>query len=147
MAKNYGSPLPALVALGVLSHITVFIRIDPISKGPLLGLALLITPSIIFSTLCYFTAIGYGGIAITTATWYGSYVAGVILSMLVYRLFFHRLKHYPGPLIDRLTQWSHVWHVSKKIDHYKRLNSLHKQYGDYVRVGPNMLSVANCYEP
>jgi len=143
MAINYGSPLPALVALGVLSHLAVFIRIDSISRGPLLGLTLLITPSILYSALCYFMAIGYIGIAITTAKWYGCYVAGVLLSMLIYRVFFHRLRHYPGPFIDRLTQLAHVWHVSKRIDHYKRLDKLHKQYGEFVRVGPNMLSIAD----
>lgn len=138
-----GHPLSMLFALGVLSHLAVLIRIKPMVQGPPLALAVLSAPSIIFVTLRCLTTAGLYSVATATTIWYGSYMAGVLVSMLAYRTFFHRLRHYPGPRLASLTQFHHVWNIKNKIDHYKYVDKLHKQYGDFVRIGPNLLSVAD----
>ncbi|KDN63967.1 putative cytochrome P450 [Colletotrichum sublineola] len=62
-------------------------------------------------------------------------VAGII----VYRLFFHPLAKYPGPLVAKITdgyQLYHAWNGDRHLDFYK----LHNKYGKIVRFGPNSLS-------
>ncbi|KAK1573706.1 cytochrome P450 [Colletotrichum navitas] len=63
------------------------------------------------------------------------YVAGIV----VYRLFFHPLAKYPGPLVAKITdgyQLYHAWNGDRHLDFYK----LHNKYGKIVRFGPNSLS-------
>ncbi|KAJ0156321.1 Isotrichodermin C-15 hydroxylase [Colletotrichum tanaceti] len=63
------------------------------------------------------------------------YVAGIV----VYRIFFHPLAKYPGPLIAKITdgyQLYHAWNGDRHLDFYR----LHNQYGNIVRFGPNSLS-------
>ena len=138
-----GHSLPVLFVLGILSHLAVFIRIKPMVQGPAVALAFLIAPSIIFVTLRYLTITGLYSAATATTIWYGSYIAGVLVSMLAYRTFFHRLRHYPGSRLASLTQFHHVWNTKDRIDHYSYIDKLHKQYGDFVRIGPNLLSIAD----
>lgn len=135
--------MPVLVALGILTHLTVFIRLNPIAQGPSLALAVLTAPFLLFVARYNLTGLGKLDAAITTTIWYTSYMSGVLLSILFYRAFFHRLRHFPGPLFARLSQWNHVWHIKDKVNHYKRLDELHKQYGEFVRIGPNTLSIAD----
>ncbi|KAK1991624.1 cytochrome P450 [Colletotrichum falcatum] len=65
----------------------------------------------------------------------GTQVAGIV----VYRLFFHPLAKYPGPLAAKITdgyQLYHAWIGDRHLDFYK----LHNKYGKVVRFGPNSLS-------
>lgn len=65
-----------------------------------------------------------------------------LASIAVYNLFFHPLAKYPGPFIAKLTSWWDVYHAYKG-DKHLLFHRLHEQYGDYVRYGPNTLSVNN----
>ena len=132
-----------LAAAGVLSHLFFFRRIRIKNRGPRLVSTVLVPPAILFGALYYVSNVAYTDAATSTAIWYGSFMSGMILSMLVYRGFFHRLGHYPGPFMARLTQWYHVWSVREKVDNFKHLERLHMEYGDFVRVGPNLLSIAD----
>jgi hypothetical protein len=85
-----------------------------------------------------------------TAYWvlvhYTSFIAATLVAISfwiplwlyigVYRVFFHPLKSYPGPLGARLSRW---WAVKQTWDsdlHYhKVLQHLQDEYGDYVRTG------------
>ena len=51
-----------------------------------------------------------------------------LLSTCIYRLHFHPLAQYPGPLLGRLTDWYnvyHAWNGDRHIDMHK----LHQKYG------------------
>ena len=61
---------------------------------------------------------------------------------VVYLLFFHPLAKYPGPLLARLTPWWDVYHAYRG-DKHLIFHRLHTQYGDFVRYGPNTLSINN----
>ena len=57
----------------------------------------------------------------------------------IFRLAFHPLTAYPGPLLGRLTDWYsvyHTWTGKRHLDFYH----LHLKYGDVVRYGPNSIS-------
>lgn len=69
-------------------------------------------------------------------------LAAIVQLALVisYRLFFHSLAKYPGPLVGRITDWYSVWHIligDRHLDFYR----LHQKYGSVVRYGPNRISV------
>lgn len=63
--------------------------------------------------------------------------------MAIYRAFFHPLCGYPGPFMARITQFWLPFNVSEKADSAWFIDRLHKKYGEYVRLGPNLLSVAD----
>lgn len=71
------------------------------------------------------------------------YIAGIYLSVVIYRLLFNPLNKYPGPLLARLTAFDHVFRVAKNKDMFLKLYSAHQKLGNFVRIGPNDLSVAN----
>ncbi|MCJ1268692.1 hypothetical protein MMC22_008580 [Lobaria immixta] len=60
------------------------------------------------------------------------YMSGLFCSITVYRLFFHRLRHFSGPQLAAVTK---LWHVFQCRDsrNYLVLDSMHKQYGNFVR--------------
>ncbi|KAI0067778.1 cytochrome P450 [Artomyces pyxidatus] len=70
-----------------------------------------------------------------------SYNALLLGYATVYRLsIFHPLAQYPGPLLPRVSKLrsSYVCAQGRQHVYYQRL---HEQYGDFVRVGPNELSI------
>ena len=68
---------------------------------------------------------------------------GLILArtlwVIVYRLCFHPLTKYPGPLAAKLTGLYMIVRSAQCQSTYTR-NELHQKYGRVVRVGPNELS-------
>lgn len=75
----------------------------------------------------------------------GGLVSGVLLSMLVYRAFFHRLtRHgFSGPFLARLTQLYQAGLASRDLRLCDEVEALHKRYGDFVRIGPREISIAD----
>ncbi|PCD22091.1 hypothetical protein AU210_015891 [Fusarium oxysporum f. sp. radicis-cucumerinum] len=73
-----------------------------------------------------------------------SMVAGLLSSMVIYRLSFcHRLHGFSGPFLARLSNL-YITQCSVKNFHlYEEIQNLHRTYGDIVRVGPFTLSVVN----
>jgi tryprostatin B 6-hydroxylase len=80
------------------------------------------------------------------------------LSIVIYRLFLHPLRAYPGPVSGKLTRFVASWHVVARdshqwiMDQHKKVqneripivhgitNGSSTQYGDVVRISPNELS-------
>jgi cytochrome P450 len=53
---------------------------------------------------------------------------------------FHPLAKYPGPFVAKLTNLYSVWHAVRGTRHWN-FYELHHKYGDFVRWGPNSVSV------
>ena len=75
-----------------------------------------------------------------TATLAGYYLSGLYGSLITYRIFLSPLRIFPGPF------WAKISNVTfsaqlRKGDYPKRLQALHQQYGDFVRVGSSDLSI------
>ncbi|KXX73522.1 Tryprostatin B 6-hydroxylase [Madurella mycetomatis] len=70
------------------------------------------------------------------------HVLGLAVSVLVYRLFFHRLNRteFPGPWCARLSKLGHVWQCRDSKNHLY-LHRLNAKYGDFVRTGPAEVTV------
>ncbi len=60
--------------------------------------------------------------------------------MITYRLTLHPLASYPGPLLAKITDWYNVYHAWKG-DRHLELWRVHQEYGDFVRIGPNSISI------
>jgi tryprostatin B 6-hydroxylase len=68
------------------------------------------------------------------------YLGGVYASLVIYRLLFHPLRKFPGPLDLRISAMSLVWRV-RHYDAFKRVQDLHSKYGTFFRIGPSAVSV------
>lgn len=75
--------------------------------------------------------------------WTASAIAGLYTSILVYRAFFHRLRRFPGPFAARLSTLYMTCRNIRRGQTFADVRALHAQYGDYVRVGPSEISLAD----
>ncbi|KAF2219334.1 cytochrome protein [Elsinoe ampelina] len=65
---------------------------------------------------------------------------GFVLFRIVQNIFFHPLSRSPGPLLARITNLWAVWH-GWRGDLAHTLAVLHTKHGEFVRFGPNRLSI------
>ncbi|KAK2791469.1 hypothetical protein FQN53_002578 [Emmonsiellopsis sp. PD_33] len=72
-----------------------------------------------------------------------AHIAAIYASMLLYRACFHCLHKFPGPFLARLSNVYGMMLSAKNRQYYDELQKLHQQYGDYVRIGPNELSITD----
>lgn len=63
-----------------------------------------------------------------------------IFLLAAYRLTFHPLAKYPGPWLAKLTELYPLYH-SIVGDRHLTFWRLHEKHGDFVRYGPNQLSI------
>lgn len=129
--------LPITAALAL--HAAVQIR-EPYAHHFAVAVAL-----VIFG-LCYFLQnawrIGILEAAAVALGMLGVFTATITCSMAVYRVFFHTLRHIPGPLSCKLSMWSWVladWEGRRA----QLIYEMHHKYGDIVRIGPREVSCAN----
>ncbi|KAF2802071.1 cytochrome P450 [Mytilinidion resinicola] len=72
------------------------------------------------------------------------YTATLFLSVAIYRRFFHRARHFPGPLFASLTKfWAFFTLYSG--NYHRTTRALHQKYGDFVRVGPREIDICNVH--
>jgi cytochrome P450 family 628 len=129
--------------LGVIAHQLYFRRGEHTWLAPYYALILLLAPL----TLYLIHRLGFKDEAsqslVYASTIYTSFLTGLFSSLAIYRLYFHPLRRYPGPPGARLSQLWFVWQMKEKVDSAWFLQRLHQQYGEYVRIGPNMLSISD----
>ena len=70
-----------------------------------------------------------------------SVLVGLFSSILIYRTFFHPLRHFPGPFGARLSNAYQTWLYCRSWRLDVEVQKLHRVYGDVVRVGPRELSI------
>ncbi|GFP54894.1 hypothetical protein ACSS6W_002789 [Trichoderma asperelloides] len=74
--------------------------------------------------------------------WLGILLGGgvfYVFAIITYRIFFHPLAKYPGPVIAKVTdayQLYYAWRGDRHLQFWR----LHQKYGKIVRFGPNSLS-------
>ncbi|PGH19327.1 hypothetical protein AJ80_04080 [Polytolypa hystricis UAMH7299] len=61
-----------------------------------------------------------------------------LISLVVYRLLFHPIRHIPGPRLATLTFWYEFYYnVIQRGQYVYKIKSLHDQYGPIVRINPD----------
>lgn len=76
-----------------------------------------------------------------TNKWFASFAAGLTISILSYRAFFHRLNHFPGPFIARLSTVYATYLAVDEEHMYLEVQKLHEKYGDIVRIGKSTYAI------
>lgn len=71
-----------------------------------------------------------------------SFNTGLTLSIAVYRLFFHPLRRFPGPVGARLSRFYTVKLAAKNVQYNLEVAKMHEKYGDFIRTGTTLLSVS-----
>lgn len=64
-----------------------------------------------------------------------SFNTGLLFSIAVYRLLFHRCCNFPGPLPAKISRFYAAYLSAKDVQYYKELAKMHAKYGDFVRTG------------
>ena len=127
--------------LGVLFHLSILsIEIDS-SVGSLFigafatwtGFAISLTKLL---GVDYVVATGKSSLACL------SFLASLGATTVVYRLFFHRVRHFPGPLGAKISRFYNVLITKRSgFKYHLELENLHSEYGDFVRTGPSLSCV------
>lgn len=121
--------------LGVTIHLSLFIRCEWHLLAPLViilhvlvGLALLAVYASIHDKLAFLN------FTVRAGTLSFVYLLGLFGSIAAYRIFFHRLRKFPGPHAAALTK---LWHVygCRNSRGYRQLHALQHEYGRFVRTG------------
>ena len=85
---------------------------------------------------------GAYGTALQIFTINSSYLSSLVLSTLIYRVYFHPLKSFPGSRLASLSKLYEAflnWHGRNG----SVVRDLHRQHGDFIRTGPNELAINN----
>ena len=130
--------LPIQVALsgvaGLLSHWIYFIRGEHHMQAPLYFQFFLCSTVTIFLIELRFAVVNVYEATACTFAIISSYLGALYFSIIVYRLFFHRTRHFPGPRLLAATKLWHSWQSRHSTNHLY-LGRLQKKYGDFVRTG------------
>ncbi|ORX94170.1 cytochrome P450 [Clohesyomyces aquaticus] len=119
------------VGVGILAHQGVFIRGEWHLRGPYV---------VLLHLTVLFVSVGLTG-NLQTPLYHGAlYLFGLFGSMVIYRIFFHRLRKFPGPTGAAVSKLWHVWKCRNSQNHLV-LESLYKTYGQFVRTGPNEITI------
>lgn len=139
------SPAQNLSLLAVYTHITIFRHgeWDPQTNKLILGAILAgVVPAFLSTTVFGLgsgTWLQFAGVVFTI---WGVFLGGVASSMTIYRLFLHKTRLFPGPFLARWTGWYWSYLYARKLHLYDEMMALHARYGDYVRIGPNTISLS-----
>lgn len=126
---------------GVVSHNTYWSKHEFDAEVPRILLGAILTHSAL--TVYFLRESSFLASSLYASILESSYVIALFASIAVYRLFRHPLKRFNGPYWARLTTWWKVKHITKEGTHYALFDKLHRQYGDVVRSGTNLLPDAD----
>ncbi|KID80224.1 uncharacterized protein G6M90_00g011610 [Metarhizium brunneum] len=125
---------------GVSAHVLVF----RVGEWDLASPSIFVFHALLVVTALFASRVQLLGLSVSELmTCLGYYVAGLYASMMMYRAYLHRLCKYPGPVLASLTNFYITARSVSKFQLFKEVQKLHLQYGDYVRLGPSELSIAD----
>ncbi len=127
---------------GLASHNCLFIRGEWHLQAPVLFRIYLVLTFVVFFVEVGLEHAGSLQAFKTTLHLITAYSTALFGSMIAYRTMFHRLQNFPGPFAARMTKFWHVVHCLNSKNHLL-MDGLHEQYGDFVRTGPDELTVFN----
>ncbi|KAH8594186.1 cytochrome P450 [Bisporella sp. PMI_857] len=126
---------------GVLLHLGYFIHGEHHMQSPTIFRMVLLAPVAVFIVHLKLSKFDLGSAAIASA-WDVTACSGSLLaSMVIYRSFFHRTRNFPGPKLAGVSKLYHMFNVAPKSDQFRWLELMHQRYGDFVRTGPNEISI------
>ncbi|KAH8124571.1 hypothetical protein ACSS6W_007787 [Trichoderma asperelloides] len=121
---------------GVLSHLVYFIHGHRSMEAPKIAGFYIVAVCLLWMRCIYLQGAVYG--ASTAAIISASYFLGLFTSIIVYRIFFHRLRRFPGPFAAKITKLYGPYLALDRKPHL-HWSKLFDKYGDIIRIGPNEL--------
>ncbi|KAL7908177.1 cytochrome P450 [Trichoderma velutinum] len=128
----------ASASAGVASHLLYFIHGHKAMQAPKILIFYLMAECLLWIRCFYLQGVFQGTLRATAISL--SYFLGLFASIAVYRLFFHRLRRFPGPFAAKLTKFYGPYSARGGKSHIKFVE-LFEKYGDIVRIAPNELIV------
>ncbi|KAL1979470.1 hypothetical protein VTN96DRAFT_5729 [Rasamsonia emersonii] len=126
--------------LGVLFHHSIRpIEID-FKLWTLFGISIALN-LVLFGSLVSQAGFGVTAAVGKTALVNAAFNVGLFGSIAIYRLYFHRLHCFPGPWGAKLSRLWALRVAAKNVRFAFEVEKLHKQYGDFVRIGPREISI------
>ena len=119
---------------GLSSHLGFFIHSEHHLYAPQIFRFYLLLTALIFCTVSFSQGGNLADAGMTTFFLLSSYNAALFCSMFVYRVFFHRLRGYPGPFMAKVTKLWNVVRASKSTN-FRLMEDMRCRYGDFVRTG------------
>lgn len=130
-------------ALGIASHLGYFIHGEHHMNGTRILLSFLAVPIFLFVTVIRLDDnSSVLAASQVTAIASSSYFSALILSILVYRVFFHPLRNFPGPFSVRLSKLFHTLRIGKESRNNIQADQLHQKYGEFVRLVSSHYSIS-----
>ncbi|PVH97070.1 benzoate 4-monooxygenase [Periconia macrospinosa] len=131
------------ILLGVLSEVALFSRGEWDRHAPDIVKAIMVFAtgvSILLWRICNMPF----SIAIVKTSKHGTAaLLGLFGSMIIYRVFFHRLRSFPGPVSAKISAWWIFKESIPDLKFYITLRGLHERYGDFVRIKPREISICH----
>ena len=126
--------LAAAGAAGVLIHNSIFIYGEwHLYATKVLQLHALSYAGLVMLEVLYHKVSCLAALTISLQM-FGVYTLCLLASIGIYRVFFHRLRNFPGPVLASVSK---IWHFAHCLDskNHILLEKLHNEYGDFVRTG------------
>lgn len=119
---------------GVLTHVLVFIHGEwHMHATRVLGLVVATFSTLLMLDVWYYAESLFVAFA-SVGLLCGVFLASLCASIVIYRLFFHQLRQFPGPILAKASKLWHVMHCQDSKNHLL-MDRLHQEYGDFVRTG------------
>lgn len=117
---------------GILSHLLYFIHGNKSFQAPQIVIFYLIALCFLYARSIHLLGALHGFLTASLVAL--CYSLALFTSIVVYRIFFHRLRRFPGPFFAKVTKFYSPWLARDGKLHEKYLKFF-EQYGDIVRVG------------
>ncbi|KAL4764898.1 cytochrome P450 [Aspergillus foveolatus] len=132
--------LLSAATLGVLSHVSLFHSL-PVEY--LYGLLGLYTATVVTVTVVYLTATAFSPLQVflRVRCISAAFNTGLASSIAIYRLFFHRLRRFPGPRLSKLSRFYDAYLAGKGLQYHVEIAEMHKKYGNFFRTGPREICI------
>lgn len=131
--------------LGVANHLAIFIRGEWHMQAPTL-VKLYVCVCIASAAFQTRYDITLRQAAVNTASLSFFYALGLFSSIIIYRRYFYRLRHFPGPWAASVTKFWHVWKC-RNGKNFLVIEKLRKEYGPVIRTGPEELTIIDASVP
>lgn len=130
------APLVASI-IGLLAHQLIFIRGEWHLLAPIVALVHFVAAFLLIGIDIQLNNKAYGS-NINAFSSIVCYLISLFFSIAIYRIYFHRLRYFPGPKLAAASKLWHVWQCRDSRNHLV-LESLHQKYGSFVRTGAGSL--------
>ena len=129
-----------MVGAGIASHLVYFNRGEHHMYGTRYLQILLASLIIAVTVAVQFNHESIGHALLNVGSLALFYLAGLYSSLLVYRVWWSPLCAFPGPWGARISTFWFSMQLANR-DAFRKVVQLHEEYGDFVRIGSNDLSI------